>query len=72
MELRYKNNWNKNKFRINYTVLRVNQQVMADYFGNRAPAIPTMFLIDGDGRIRDKFVGFEPGAVERSVSRIIR
>ncbi|MBW1818722.1 MAG: TlpA family protein disulfide reductase [Deltaproteobacteria bacterium] len=62
----------KNKFRINYTILRVNRQVMADYFGNAAPAIPTMFLIDREGRIQDKFVGFEPGAVEKSAAKLVK
>jgi peroxiredoxin len=62
----------KNKFRMNYRILRASNQVIADYFGYSAPSIPTMFLIDREGRIHEKFVGFEPGAVERSLAKLVK
>ena len=61
----------KEKVGINYSVLRVNRQVLQDYFGNEQISIPTMFVIDRDGKIRDKLVGFRPGALEKSVSEIL-
>jgi peroxiredoxin len=61
----------KEKAGISYNVLRVNRQVMQDYFGDEQIAIPTMFVIDRDGKIRDKLVGFIPGALEKSVSEIL-
>lgn len=62
----------KNKFFINYTVLRGDEKVLADYFGDQAPAIPTLFLIDRQGKVFDKFVGFEPGAVEKSLAKLLK
>lgn len=62
----------KNKFLINYTILRVDEKVMGDYFGNQSPAIPTFFLIDRNGRIHQKFVGFEPGAIEKSLVKLLK
>ncbi|RLC42708.1 MAG: hypothetical protein DRH51_00130 [Candidatus Coatesbacteria bacterium] len=47
---------------INYTVAMGNQDV-ANAFGG-IPAIPTMFLIDQDGNIVKKWVGFGPGTGE--------
>ena len=61
----------KEKVGINYSVLRVNRQVLQDYFGNEQISIPTMFVIDRDGKIREKLVGFRPGALEKSVSEIL-
>ena len=61
----------KEKVGINYSVLRVNKQVLQDYFGNEQISIPTMFVIDRDGKIREKLVGFRPGALEKSVSEIL-
>lgn len=57
----------KERAKINYTILRYDQKVLKDYFGNKSPAIPTMFLVDRQGRIKEKFVGFRPGAVEKSL-----
>jgi cytochrome c biogenesis protein CcmG/thiol:disulfide interchange protein DsbE len=61
----------KERVGINYSVLRVNRQVLRDYFGDKQISIPTMFVIDRDGKIRDKLVGFRPGALEKSVSEIL-
>ena len=56
---------------INYRLLRANSQVLQDYFGNESISIPTMFIIDREGKIRNKLVGFIPGALEKSVSKIL-
>jgi cytochrome c biogenesis protein CcmG/thiol:disulfide interchange protein DsbE len=61
----------KEKYSINYTILRFNRQVVLDYFGFEAPAIPTMFLIDREGKIRGKFVGFMPGALEKALEGVL-
>ena len=61
----------KDKVGIKYSVLRANRQVLQDYFGNEQISIPTMFVIDRDGKIRDKLVGFRPGALEKSVNEIL-
>ena len=58
--------------KINYTVLRFNNKVIADYFRNESMAIPTLFVIDREGMIRDKFVGFNPGVLEKSVVGLLK
>ena len=59
------------KLKMNYPVLRYNRKVMQDYFPTESPPIPTMFVIDRDGRIRDKLVGFRPGAAERAIGPLL-
>jgi len=60
------------KTRINYSVARVDMRVLQDYFANdNNMAIPTMFLIDRQGMIAEKKVGFAPGAVEKSIKKLL-
>jgi len=61
----------KKKFKINYTILRFNQKVMDDYFGQEPPAIPAAFVIDRKMKIIDKIMGFRPGALEKSLRRVL-
>ena len=57
----------KDKFGINYKILRYKTTVLRDYFGEERIAIPTMFLIDRKGRIREKIVGFRPNVLKKSL-----
>jgi peroxiredoxin len=57
---------------INYPILRVNEKVLKDYFLDERISIPTMFVIDAKGRITDKLVGFNPGAYEKSVRKLLK
>jgi cytochrome c biogenesis protein CcmG/thiol:disulfide interchange protein DsbE len=61
----------KEKYKINYRILRFNSKVMQDYFGMESPAIPTMFVIDRDGKIREKIIGFDPKTLNRSLARLL-
>lgn len=61
----------KRKFRINYKILRSNDRMLGEYFGTQQFSIPTMFIIDRDGKIADKLVGFQAGALERSLKKLI-
>jgi cytochrome c biogenesis protein CcmG, thiol:disulfide interchange protein DsbE len=56
---------------INYRVMRYSDKIVADYFGDGPISIPTMFVIGRDGVVRDKLVGFRPGAVERSLEKVM-
>lgn len=49
------------KFGINYQMLMADESVIAAFGG--VEAIPTTFLIDRDGKIRDRKVGAEPTEV---------
>jgi peroxiredoxin len=62
----------KQKFKMNYTVLRYDLQIIKDYFGNDSLAIPTMFVIDREGRIRDKVIGYRRGVLRRSIKALIQ
>jgi len=61
----------KEKNNINYIILRVTEKVIKDYFKNTSVSIPTIFVIDREGKIRDKLVGFKPNAVEKSLNEVI-
>ncbi len=58
------------KFKINYAILRFDLDVIDAYFGREAPAIPTLYVIDRVGQVRDKFQGFSPDALEKSLKRL--
>ena len=62
----------KEKMRINYPILRANDKVYVDYFGRTSGfSIPTLFVIDREGKIRNRLVGFEPGVIEKSVRSLL-
>ena len=62
----------KEKMRINYPILRANNKVYEDYFGRTSGfSIPTLFVIDRDGKVRDRVVGFRPGVVEKTVQSLL-
>jgi cytochrome c biogenesis protein CcmG, thiol:disulfide interchange protein DsbE len=60
------------KFDMNYTVLRYDEKVMKDYFGTENPAIPTMFLIDREGKIRNKVIGYRQGVLKKSIESLLQ
>lgn len=61
----------KEKYNMNYIMLRANPKVAQDYFGNYQISIPTMFIIDKSGKIADKLVGYTPGAADRSIRNLL-
>ena len=58
--------------KINYPVLRFNQKVMQDYFAGEKVAVPTMFVVDRNGKIRDKIVGYAPDPLEKSLAVVMK
>jgi hypothetical protein len=61
----------KKQYKINYSILRADRDVTRAYFGNGEMPIPTLFVIDREGRVVDNIVGYMPGAVERSLKKLI-
>jgi len=58
------------KYKINYSVVLGNVNVTEDYGGIRA--IPTTFIIDREGNIREKYIGYQPGTTfENAVKRLL-
>ena len=51
--------------------LRADRSVLKAYFGNGNIAIPTLFVIDRKGIIRDKIVGFNKGALNKSLAAVM-
>jgi len=67
-DLRYFKKMNK----INYLVLRFNRKVMQDYFAGERVSVPTMFVVDRNGKIRDKIVGYAPDPLNKSLAAVIK
>lgn len=59
------------KQKINYRILRYDMKILQDYFGNERVSIPTLFVIDQKGVIRDKIIGYSPGVLENSLKRLL-
>jgi cytochrome c biogenesis protein CcmG, thiol:disulfide interchange protein DsbE len=59
------------KNNINYHILRADPKILMDYFGGASISIPTMFLVDRQGKIAAKHVGFVAGSVERSLKNLL-
>jgi peroxiredoxin len=57
--------------RVNYPVIRFNRAVVIDYFGEKKISLPTLFVIDREGKIRDRHIGFAPGALEKSLEKVL-
>ena len=56
---------------INYKILRGDMKVITDYFGDQKPLIPTMFIIDRNGKIKAKIVGFNPVALRNILRSLL-
>jgi len=61
----------KEKYGINYKILRADGKTTTEYLGNGDFYIPTMFVVDRDGVIVNKHEGFIPGQVEKSLKKIL-
>ena len=61
----------KERYKMNYSILRADFGVTMDYFGTSNMAIPTLFVIDRKGKVVDSIVGYVPGAAERSVKKLL-
>ncbi len=58
------------KNKIDYPILLVNQRVASDYGG--LTSIPTTFLIDREGIIRQQYVGYRPKSVfEEAIKELL-
>ncbi len=60
------------KFKVNYKILRYDFKVIEAYFGRQAPSLPTMYVIDRQGQVRDKFVGHDPEGLQKSIAGLCK
>lgn len=61
----------KKQFKINYSILRADHNVTRAYFRTGQIPLPTLFIIDREGRVVDSIAGNNPRAVERSLNKLI-
>ncbi|NLA74687.1 MAG: TlpA family protein disulfide reductase, partial [Deltaproteobacteria bacterium] len=59
-------------FGINYPVMRDGGTVSSAYYGDSRAAIPTMHIIDREGRIIKTIPGFTQGRVPAAVEEILK
>jgi cytochrome c biogenesis protein CcmG, thiol:disulfide interchange protein DsbE len=62
----------KEKYKMNYTILRADDITTRKYFGNSEFSIPTLFIINRDGIVVDMHSGYSPGAIETSLKQIFK
>ena len=61
----------KKRRKINYRILRGTEQVTDKYFQGTRLEIPTLFIIDQDGKIVERHKGFELGDVEKALQKLL-
>ena len=61
----------KEKYRINYSILRGDGRVALDFFGGEKMPIPTLFVINREGNIVAKHVGYRPGVLEKALKELM-
>ena len=57
--------------RINYPILRYNEKVVSNYFQDARISLPTVFIIDREGKIRQKIIGVNHHALEDSLASLL-
>lgn len=58
------------KYKMNYHVMQDDKDVMKMYLGDSAP-IPTVCIINQEGKIVDTIIGFSPGEAEKTIKRLL-
>ena len=59
------------RYQVTYPVLRANEHIMEAYLGTEHPQIPVLFILDGEGRIAEKIVGYADGKIESTLIRLL-
>lgn len=59
------------KIKTNYKILRYDYNVLESYFGSETPSLPTLYVIDQKGQVRDKFIGMDSVALAKSIEGLI-
>jgi peroxiredoxin len=58
------------KYNIEYQILRADKKVVEQYLGTEDVNVPTLFIIDKEGKILEKHVGFESGVLEKNLQKL--
>jgi cytochrome c biogenesis protein CcmG/thiol:disulfide interchange protein DsbE len=60
------------KYNIEYRILRADQKVIGQYLGTEDVNVPTLFIVDKEGKILEKHVGFESGVLEKILQKLLK
>ena len=58
-------------FNMKYHVMRDDGVVSEAYYGDSPPEIPTMYIINREGKIVKTITGFEPGKLEKIIEPLL-
>lgn len=61
----------KDKYGVQYPILRADEKMMKDYLGTKEAFLPTLIIVDRYGKIVDIQIGFEPGGAEKVLMRLL-
>ena len=61
----------KDKYKVEYEILRAHSKVVADYLGTEDVRIPAFLILDKEGIVVKKHMGFEQGMVEKVLLKLI-
>ena len=61
----------KDRYKVAYQVLRADSGVVADYLGIEKVRIPTFLILDKEGIVRKKHLGFEQGILEKNLKQLL-
>jgi len=59
------------KYKVEYQILRAGKELVEKYLGTVDVYVPSLFILDREGKVVDKQVGYEPGAAEKVLKTLI-
>jgi peroxiredoxin len=57
---------------MNYHILRDDKDVMKLYTGDSIASIPTMYIVNREGKIVNAIIGVSPGEAEETIERLLQ
>jgi peroxiredoxin len=61
----------REKYEVEYKILRADKRVVEIYLGKENVSIPTLFIIDKTGKVVEKHEGFEEGSLENILDELL-
>lgn len=62
----------KDRYKVEYQVLRANTGMVASYLGTEDVRIPAFLILDKEGKINKKHTGFEQGIIEKTLLELLQ
>lgn len=61
----------KDRFEVEYPILRADEKMMKDFLHTDEAFLPTLVIVDRDGKIVETQIGFEPGRAEKALKSLL-